>query len=35
MGMLMRFIIEATGQWPTVLGLERPIPKGNDYNKFC
>ena len=35
MGMVMGFIIEATGQWPTVLGLERPIPEGNDYNKFC
>ena len=35
MGMIMGFIIEATGQWPTVLGLERPIPEGNDYNKFC
>lgn len=34
MGMIMGFIIEATGQWPTVLGLERPIPEGNDYNKF-
>ncbi len=35
MGMIMGFIIEASGQWPTVLGLERPIPEGNDYNKFC
>ena len=35
MGMIMGFIIEATGQWPTVLGLERPIPEDNDYNKFC
>ena len=35
MGMIMGFIIEATGQWPTVLGLERPIPEGDDYNKFC
>lgn len=34
MGMIMGFIIEATGQWPTVLGLKRPIPKGK-YNKFC
>ena len=34
MGMIMGFIIEATGQWPTVLGLEKPIPEGNDYNKF-
>lgn len=35
MGMIMGFIIEATGMWPTVLGLERPIPNGDDYNKFC
>jgi hypothetical protein len=35
MGMIMGFIIEATGQWPTVLGLEKPIPEGNEYNKFC
>lgn len=34
MGMIMGFIIEATGQWPTVLGLKRPIPDG-EYNKFC
>ena len=34
MGMLMGFIIEATGQWPTVLGLTRPIPTG-DYSRFC
>lgn len=35
MGMIMGFIIEATGQWPTVLGLERPIPEDNNYNMFC
>lgn len=35
MGMIMGFIIEATGQWPTVLGLTRPIPEGKNYNKFC
>ena len=35
MGMIMGFIIEATGQWPTVLGLTRPIPTGDDYAKFC
>lgn len=34
MGMIMGFIIEATGQWPTVLGLTSPIPSG-DYNRFC
>lgn len=34
MGMLMGFIIQATRQWPTVLGLKGEIPKGN-YNKFC
>lgn len=35
MGMLMGFIIEATGQWPTVLGLTKPIPADNNYSKFC
>lgn len=35
MGMIMGFVIEATGQWPTVLGLTKPIPKDNSYNKFC
>lgn len=35
MGMIMGFIIEATGQWPTVLGLTNPIPKDNNYNRFC
>ena len=35
MGMIMGFIIEATGQWPTVLGLETPIPMDNNYSKFC
>lgn len=35
MGMLMGFIIEATGQWPTVLGLTNPIPTDNSYSKFC
>lgn len=34
MGMLMGFIIEATGQWPTVLGLKNDIPEGK-YNRFC
>ena len=35
MGMIMGFIIEATEQWPTVLGLERPIPQDDNYEKFC
>lgn len=35
MGMIMGFIIEATGQWPTVLGLETPIPLDNNYSKYC
>ena len=35
MGMIMGFIIEATGQWPTVLGLEKPIPTDDKYSKFC
>lgn len=34
MGMIMGFIIEATGNWPRVLGLEHPIPEGG-YDKFC
>ena len=33
MGMIMGFIVEATGKWPRVLGLENPIPKGA-YEKF-
>lgn len=34
-GMIMGFIIEATGQWPMVLGLTKPIPVDNNYNLFC
>ena len=34
MGMLMGFIIDDTGKWPTVLGLEHPIPTG-PYDKYC
>lgn len=33
MGMLMGFIIDDTGLWPKVLGLEQPFPKGK-YNKY-
>ena len=33
MGMIMGFIIEDTGMWPRVVGLERPIPV-EPYNKF-
>jgi hypothetical protein len=33
MGMIMGFIIEDTGNWPRVLGLERQIPS-EPYNKF-
>lgn len=33
MGMLMGFIIDDTGLWPRVLGLEQPFPEG-DYDKF-
>lgn len=33
MGMIMGFIIDDTGLWPKVLGLENPIPKG-DYDKY-
>lgn len=33
MGMIMGFIIDDTGLWPRVLGLETPVPEG-DYHKF-
>ncbi len=33
MGMIMGFIIEDTGRWPYVLGLNREIPTG-EYNKY-
>lgn len=33
MGMIMGFIIQATGKWPAVLGLTHDIPT-DDYNKF-
>lgn len=33
MGMLMGFIIDDTGLWPRVLGLEHPFPKG-EYTKY-
>lgn len=33
MGMIMGFIIDDTGLWPRVLGLENPFPEGN-YNKY-
>lgn len=33
MGMIMGFIIADSGQWPRVLGLEQPFPKG-PYDKF-
>ncbi len=33
MGMLMGFIIDDTGLWPRVLGLENPFPEG-EYNKY-
>lgn len=35
MGMIMGWIIESTRKWPTILGLERPIPVDGNYNKFC
>lgn len=35
MGMIMGFIIDDTGLWPNVLGLQRPIPQNDDYNKYC
>lgn len=33
MGMIMGFIIEDTGLWPRVLGLEAPLPAG-EYQKY-
>ena len=33
MGMVMGFVINDTGMWPRVVGLEYPIPTG-EYNKF-
>ena len=33
MGMIMGFIIDDTGMWPRVLGLERPFPTGA-YDKY-
>lgn len=33
MGMIMGFVIEDTGMWPRVLGLEKPFPVG-EYSKF-
>lgn len=32
MGMIMGFIIDDTGLWPRVAGLEGSIPTGNDYD---
>lgn len=34
MGMLMGFIIDDTGLWPRVLGLEEPFPQG-PYDPYC
>lgn len=33
MGMIMGFIIDDTGMWPRVLGLENPFPDGK-YSKY-
>lgn len=33
MGMIMGFVIEATGLWPRVLGLESPFPD-SDFEKY-
>lgn len=33
MGILMGFIIDDTGMWPRVLGLQHPFPKG-EYDKY-
>lgn len=32
-GMIMGFIIDDTGQWPNVLGVEKPFPQG-EYEKM-
>lgn len=34
MGMIMGFIIDDTGLWPRVVGLESPIPSSY-YEKYC
>lgn len=34
MGMLMGFIIDDTGLWPRVLGLEKPFPQGDCDEKY-
>lgn len=34
MGMIMGFIINGTGLWPRVVGLEGNIPAGNAYDKY-
>ncbi len=33
MGMIMGFVIDDTGLWPRVLGLENPVP-GSEYDKY-
>lgn len=33
MGMIMGFIIDDTGRWPRVLGLEKPFPEG-EYDRY-
>lgn len=35
MGIITGFIIDDTGMWPTVLGLENDIPEDDNYTKFC
>lgn len=34
MGMIMGFIIDDTGLWPRVVGLEGEIPAGDDYDRY-
>lgn len=34
LGIIMGFIIDDTGLWPRVVGLENPIP-GGEYSKYC
>lgn len=35
MGMIMGFIVEDSGMWPYVLGLQKPIPTDENYEKYC
>lgn len=34
MGIIMGFIIDDTGLWPRVIGLQRPIPTDDKYDRY-